>query len=138
MSRFALTPGRLGVHRGVGDAAGAFVELPIYSIQRFRFLIAAEAGVISNKLKFDESIKIMDVYSQQDDYNLRSINIFVKPYLKVEYEIWKSLSANFSLGYHKDIIANKMHLEEDISSVSNIVADWDGIRTSIGVSYKFD
>ena len=122
----------------VGNAAGAFVELPIYSIQRFRFLIAAEAGIISNKLKLDESIKITGIYNQQDDNNLRSINIFVKPYLKVEYELWKSLSANFSLGYHKAIIANKMHLEGDISSVSDIVADWDGYRTSVGISYRFD
>lgn len=121
-----------------GNAAGTFVELPIYSIQRFRFLIAAEAGIIFNKLKFDESIKITDIYNQQDDYNLRSINIFLKPYLKVEYEIWESLSANFSVGYHKDIIASKMHLDGDISSVSDIVADWDGYRASVGVSYRFE
>lgn len=122
----------------VGNAAGAFVELPVYSIQRFRFLIAVEAGIISNKLKFDESFQVTDIYNQQDDYNLRSINIFVKPYLKVEYEIDKRIRANFLIGYHKDVLASKMHLEGDFSSVSDIVADWDGFRTSVGISYRFD
>lgn len=122
----------------VGNAAGAFVELPVYSIQRFKFLIAAEAGIISNKLKFDESIKITDIYNQQDSYSLRSINIFIKPYLKAEYEIVKRIHVNLLIGFHKDIIASKMHLEGDISSVSDIIADWDGFRTSIGISYRFD
>jgi len=122
----------------VGNAAGAFAELPIYSIQRFRFLLATEAGIISNKLKFDESFKITDIHNQQDDYNLRSNNFFVKPYLKVEYEILKCLSANFLLGYHKDINAPKMHLDGDVSRVSDIVANWDGYRTSVGISYRFD
>ena len=98
---------------------------------------SAETGLIINQLKFDESIKITNIYNQQDDYIFRSINIFVKPYLKVEYEIRKNLSANFSVGYHKDVIANKMYLDNDISSKTDLVADWDGYRASLGISYRF-
>lgn len=122
----------------VGNAAGAFAEIPIYSFDRFKFLIAAESGVIINKMKLNESVQLTDVYNQQDDYNLKSINVYVKPYLKAEYKIMKSISVNFLIGYHKDVIAKKMHLEGDNLSVSDFIADWDGIRTSIGMSYRFD
>jgi len=121
----------------IGNAGGIFVELPVYSIQRFSFLIAAEAGFIFNKLRMDESIVIMEDYNEQNNYNFKSVNIFIKPCIRVDYNIWENLSANFSLGYHKDIIANKMYMERDISRVSDIIADWDGFRTSIGVSCSF-
>lgn len=122
----------------VGNTAGLFAEVPVYSFKGFKFLIAAESGLIFNKMNLDESLQLTEVYNQQDDYNLTSINIFVKPYLKAEYEIWKNLSTNILIGYHKDIIANKMHLEGDNLSVSDFIAKWDGIRTSIGISYRFE
>lgn len=121
----------------VGNAAGAFAEIPIYSIKRFKFLIAAESGIIHNRMKLDESFQLTGIYDQHDDYQLTSINIFVKPYLKAEYEIWKNISTNILIGYHKDIIANKMHLEGDNLNVSNFSANWDGIRASIGISYRY-
>ncbi|HEY5590544.1 MAG TPA: hypothetical protein VIK55_05950 [Paludibacter sp.] len=122
----------------VGHSAGLFAEVPVSSFKGFKFLIAAESGLIFNKMNLDERLQLTEGYNQQDEYNLTSINIFVKPYLKVEYDIWKNLSANLLMGYHKDIIANKMHLEGDNLSVSDFVADWDGIRTSIGISYSFE
>ena len=122
----------------VGNAAGAFAEIPIYSINRFKLLIAAESGIILNKMKLDESIQLTGISQQQNDDNLTSINIFVKPYLKAEYKIRKNISTNILIGYHKDIISNKMHLEGDNSSMSDFIADWDGIRASIGISYRFD
>ena len=122
----------------VGNTAGVFAEIPIYSFEKFKFLIAAESGIIRNKMKLDESIQLTGISHQQNDYNLTSINIFVKPYLKAEYEIRKNISTNILIGYHKDIIANKMHLEGDKLSVSEFVADWDGIRASIGISYSFE
>lgn len=121
-----------------GNAAGVFIEAPVYSDQRFKLLIAIEGGIISNKLKLDESIEIMDIYNQQNEYNFQSINIFLKPYLKAEYEITKSINANFSLGLHKDVIAGRMHLEGDVSNVSDIVANWNGLRAGLGISYRFD
>lgn len=123
----------------VGHTAGVFAEIPIYSFEKYKFLIAAESGIIFNKMKLDESIQLTDQqYHQQDGYNLTSLNIFVKPYLKAEYEINKSISTNILIGYHKDIIANKMHLEGDNSSKSNSSVNWDGFRTSLGISYRFD
>ncbi len=121
-----------------GNTAGTYIEFPIYSIQRFRLIIAADAGIIFNKLKFDESLQITGFYNQQESYKLRSTNTFIKPCLKVEYEFGKRTRANFSIGYHKDISATKMHLEGDASSVSDIVAHWDGLRTSVGISYRFE
>lgn len=122
----------------IGNSSGLFAELPVMSFNRFKFIIAAESGMILNKLKLSESFQLTDIYIQQDNYNFRSINIFVKPYFKLEYEIWKKISANVLIGYHKDIIRSKMHLEGDILSKTDFTANWDGIRTSIGLSYRFD
>jgi hypothetical protein len=121
-----------------GNTGGVFVEIPVYSCRKFKFLIATESGIILNKMKLDESMQLTNIYHQQDDYNFTSINIFVKPYLKAEYEICKNISTNILIGYHKDIIANKMHLDGDNLSVSNFIANWDGIRTSLGIFYRFD
>jgi len=122
----------------VGNAFGLFAEIPIYSINRIKLLIAAESGIILNTMKLDESIQITGISHQQNDDNLTSTNVFIKPYLKAAYEIRKDIGVNFLIGYHKDIIANRMHLQSDILSVTDFSADWDGIRTSIGISYRFD
>ncbi|MDD2796990.1 MAG: hypothetical protein PHV20_00200 [Bacteroidales bacterium] len=122
----------------VGNAVGMFAEIPISSFKNFKFLISAEGGIIFNKIKLNENIQLTDIYHQQDGYNLTSINIFVKPYLKLEYQIWKNISTNIVIGYHKDVIAKKMHLEDDNSRESDFNANWDGLRTSIGVSYLFE
>jgi len=122
----------------VGNSAGVFAEIPVYSFKSLKILLAAESGIIFNKMKLDENIQLKEIFQQQDDYNLTSNNIFVKPYLKAKYKIWKNLSSNILIGYHKDIFAKKMHLEDDNLSVTELIADWDGIRTSIGISYRFD
>ena len=122
----------------LGNTAAVFAEIPVYSYERFKFLIAAESGIIFNKMNLNEMLQLTDMYQRQDNFNLTSINIFIKPYLKAKYEIWKGISTNILIGYHKDIIANKMHFEGDNFSTFNFIADWDGIRTSIGISYRFD
>ena len=121
----------------VGNIAAAFVEVPIYSFNRFKFLVAAESGVIFNKMKLDETVQLTDMDSFHDDYQFKSINVFVKPYVKAEYKIWKNISINILVGYHKDINANKMHLDGGNRRISDFTANWDGFRTSIGLSYRF-
>jgi hypothetical protein len=122
----------------VGNSAGVFIEIPVYSFKNYKFYIASEGGLILNKMKLDESLQLIDVYNQQENTNLKSTNFFIKPYLKVDYSIAKNISANIVIGYHKDLVANNMYLVDDNTMVSNFKADWEGIRTSIGVSYKFD
>lgn len=122
----------------VGNVAAAFLETPIYSFNRFKFLIAAESGVIFNKMKLDETVQLTDMDSFHDNYQFESINIFIKPYLKAEYKVWKNVNTNISIGYHKDVNANRMYVGGDKRSVSDFSANWDGIRTSIGLSYMFD
>lgn len=121
-----------------GHTVAAFAETPIYSFKRLKFLVAVESGVIFNNMKLNERFQLTDTYNQQDEYGFESINYFLKPYLKAEYGIWKRLSANIVVGYHKDLKADKMHLEDDDTSVSEFVANWDGIRTSIGIAYRLD
>ncbi|HEY6915445.1 MAG TPA: hypothetical protein VI413_12275 [Paludibacter sp.] len=121
----------------IGHAGGLFAEIPIYTIQRFKFLIAAEGGIIFNKMKLEETfqLNVAEQYNQQSEYNLLSDNFFIKPYLKAEYKIREGLCSTFSIGYHKDIIAKNMNLESDDSGLTNFIADWDGIRASIGLSF---
>ena len=111
----------------VGNAVGLFLELPIYSIDRLKFLIAAEGGIIFNKINITESLQLNNIgqpYNEQNNSNLTSNNLFVKPYLKAEYNIAKNINSTISVGYHKDITQN--------------IADWDGIRASIGICYNFE
>jgi hypothetical protein len=89
-------------------------------------------------MNLSEDIQLSDISHQQNGYNLRSINNFAKPYLKAVYKIRQNVNANISFGYHVDIIANRMHLEGNNSSVTGFYADWNGIRTSIGISYRFN
>jgi len=125
----------------VGNAAGAFAEIPVYSFRRFKFLIAAEGGIILNKMKLNETFQLNDIdqqYNQQNEYNLASNNFFIKPYIKAEYKVWKSISSTISVGYHKDIDEKNMHIEGDDSRKSEFIADWDGLRASIGISFRFE
>lgn len=124
--------------KNIGHAFSAFAETPIYLLKGLRFLIAAEGGIVYNRMNLNETFQLGDTYNQQDDYDFESFNVFIKPYLKVEYGISKRLNANVSVGYHKDLKANNMHLTEDDMSDSDFVSDWDGIRTSIGISYRLD
>lgn len=119
-----------------GNSFSAFAEIPMYSYNKLKFLIAAESGIIFNKMKIKESFQLQDAYNQQDDYNYESVNFFYKPYLKVEYEIWKRIRTNIIFGYHKNLKANEMNLVGDEMSESAFVSNWDGIRTSIGITYK--
>lgn len=122
----------------VGHAFAAFAETPIYSLKGLRFLIAAESGIVYNSMNLSETFQLGETYSQQDDYDFESYNYFIKPYLKVEYGIRKRIKANVSIGYHMDLKANNMHLKGDDMSESDFVSDWDGIRASIGISYRLD
>lgn len=111
----------------VGNAVGLFLELPIYTNDRFKFLIAAEGGIIFNKINIKESLQLNDIgqpYNEQNNSNQTSKNLFAKPYLKAEYKIAKNINSTISIGYHKDI--------------NQIVADWDGIRAGIGICYNFE
>lgn len=120
----------------IGNAAGIFAEIPLFSSDDFKLLVAAEMGIVYNEMKLSEDLQLTNINPQQYDYNLMSINNFVKPYLKATYKIRQNISANVLFGYHVDIIANKMHLEGNNVSVTDFYADWDGIRTSIGISYR--
>ena len=122
----------------VGSAASLFLEIPVYTIHRFKFLIASEGGIIYNKMKLDEFFQLNDIVQQQDGYNLTSDNFFIKPYLKTEYKIWKSISSTISIGYHKDLSAKNMHIKGDNSRTTEFIADWDGLRASIGICFSFD
>lgn len=111
----------------VGNAVGLFLELPIYTSDRLKFLIAAEGGIILNKINIKESLQLNDIgqpYNEQNNSNLTSYNLFAKPYLKAQYKIAKNINSTISIGYHKDI--------------TQIVADWDGIRACIGICYNFE
>jgi hypothetical protein len=111
----------------VGNAVGLFLELPLYTNDKLKFFIAAEGGIIYNKINIKEILQLNDIGQPYYDHNnssLTSKNIFAKPYLKAEYKIAKNINSTISIGYHKDITQN--------------VADWDGIRAGIGISYKFE
>lgn len=120
----------------IGNTAGIFAEIPLFSSDDFKLLVAAEIGIVFNEMKLSENLQLTNISPQQYDYNLMSINNFVKPYLKATYKIRQNISANVLFGYHVDIIANKMHLEGNNVSITDFYADWDGIRTSIGISYR--
>jgi len=111
----------------IGNAAGLFVEIPIYSMNRFKFLIAVESGIIFNKMNIKETLQLYDInqpYQEQTKQSLTSYSFFAKPYLKAEYKIDKSIRSTISIGYHKDI--------------TEYFADWDGLRAGIGISYIFE
>jgi hypothetical protein len=111
----------------VGNAVGIFFELPIYTSERLKFLIATEGGIIFNKINIKESLQLNDIgrpYNAQNKSNQTDNNLFAKPYLKAEYKITRNINATLSIGYHKDI--------------TQIGADWDGIRSSIGICYNFE
>lgn len=122
----------------VGHTISLFGETPVYAFKGFKCLLAAESGIIFNTMKINESFQLLDTYYEQEDYNLESTNIFLKPYVKVEYAIMKRINANIMVGYHKDLKAKKMHLENDGMSVSDFEANWDGIRSSLGISYRLN
>ena len=122
----------------IGRTVSIFAEIQLLSYDDFKLLVATEIGIIFNTMNLSEDIQLSDISHQQNGYNLRSINNFAKPYLKAVYKIRQNVSANISFGYHVDIIANRMHLEGNNSSVTGFYADWDGIRTSIGISYRFN
>jgi hypothetical protein len=122
----------------IGNTFAMFAETPLYSFNKFKLLIAAESGCVFNKMKLTESFQFLDTYNQQEDYKLESINFFIKPYLKGEYEIGAKINANIVFGYHIDLKANHMQLNDDDRSESEFVANWIGIRTSIGITYRLD
>ena len=111
----------------IGNALGFYLEIPLYTGERLKLLIAAEGGKIFNKINIKESLQLMDInqpYNEQNNSNQTSNNLFVKPYLKAEYKTAKNINSTISIGYHKDITQN--------------VADWDGIRACIGICYNLE
>lgn len=120
----------------LGNVFAAFAETPIYAAKSLTLLLAAESGIVINQLKMNESLQLQETYNHHDDYNFESRNIFLKPYLKAKYSLTSRIFAHMIVGYHKDLKSDNMNLENDGLRASAFVSDWDGIRTSIGISFQ--
>ncbi len=122
----------------IGNAAGLFVEFPFYTLNKFQLYIATEGGIVFNKMKLEETLQLYDLYNNVYNETFLSKNFFIKPYFKLEYKFRKNISSNINIGFHKDINENKMYFKANKSRKTDFVANWDGLRASIGISYSFN
>lgn len=83
-------------------------------------------GVISSKLKLQESLTLYNVDSQVSNQTVNQFNFFMEPDTGLSYNVTKRISARVIVG-----------LNIDTSLISDKLIDWTGLRTRIGISYLF-
>ncbi len=104
-------------------------------------------GLFSN-LRIEEGIKLFDytstdiIYEQTDKIKIVGNSFFIEPSFYAYYDILKSIRLNINLGYEHDF-ADEMYEKGSQESIietsegNSVKAEWNGIRSSIGISYSF-
>lgn len=86
-------------------------------------------------LLFQEQIGSL---SQNESYKFTSLNLYIQPSLGFVYKL-NRIGLNAQLGYQLDIGPGKLKYSEDVflrdSDENPVVANWSGLRASVGVVY---
>ena len=109
----------------------------------WEFYLSGTAGVMRTSLTNVYSSYLYDQPSSPYEYRFRSYNYFFNPAIKVNRRFNDHFGFYASLGYEFQIhralrssINDEWYLKT-MDGKDDVVAEWDGLRISIGISYRF-
>jgi hypothetical protein len=111
--------------------------------RNWEFYLSGTAGVMRTSLTNVYSSYVYDQPSSPYEYRFRSYNYFFNPAIAVKRRFNDHLGLCASLGYEFQIhrtlrstINDEWYLKTT-DGKDDVVAEWDGLRISIGISYRF-
>ncbi|MGM0566956.1 MAG: hypothetical protein ACQESX_09395 [Bacteroidota bacterium] len=99
------------------------------------FALQLKAGVVYTELALQETLQAYES-SQYDESVFSALTAFAEPAIIFSHTILDNFYIDFSVGYQFDIYQDKFALSKNSDYNIDTKPEWDGIRTSIGLSYK--
>ena len=124
-----------------GLLLGILTRFNVYQLQKHTVSLSGIAGAsrtwVQIEFFFQDSER-----TEQSELSFKGTNMTLVSYLNYQYDLHSHLSASLNVGYQVDALKGKLASEEFDGSLlltdgSNAKANWSGVRTSIGLSYRF-
>jgi hypothetical protein len=109
-------------------------------LNKFNVSYFLETGIIYSKLELSEYFKLYDQEMVNDKYNFTSRNYYAEPGFKVEYLVYKFISAEFNTSYSIQFGKKNFETANGLSISGRhggVGPDWSGFRFGISFIVSF-
>jgi hypothetical protein len=123
-------------------SAGFSFAVIVQENDKYQLRTGLRTGFSFTNLKFRNDVTVGDEVVLRESYTFKSANINFSPLLELEYFIGK-LYFSGELRYEFNVVKDPLTLNGDgniyipIAGGEKLKADWDGIRITAAIGYKF-
>lgn len=104
-----------------------------------KFYLGAQlsGGCIFSNLNLYEHFKVYDEILTDEEYELTGLGIYVESSMLLSYHLLEDTHINLMGGYEQDI-KGELHVKGNKDQKTGKIADWSGLRISLGINYTFN
>jgi hypothetical protein len=117
------------------------VGATLYSKETFSLFLEARPTLVVSKVELKFYNRLWEAVDESS-YDFHSVNLALWPQLTFT-KSFEKLAFEFQVGFSLTLVGGKLRFDENKEAYladdtgDPIKADWSGIRTSMGISYRF-
>lgn len=125
-----------------GNSIGVSTMWKVNLSENYNLFLGFRSGLTISNLNVNNSISLGNQTAENISYLFKSINLNISPSIEYEYLI-NDFILFASLRYEANLAKSSFNLNGDqnifieLDNGENLKADWNGVRISIGIKYRF-